>query len=67
MEEVSVGGPFLNLEMVNMICWNLRVLNSPNKQKEAKVLCNNEQVGIMGLPETKIKSNKIETIANKYV
>lgn len=38
-------------------------LNS-NKQKEVKLLRNNEQVGIIGLLENKIKSNRVGEIAN---
>lgn len=38
-------------------------MNAPNKQKEVKLLCNEERVGLVGLLETKIKMNKIEQVA----
>ncbi|XP_070021780.1 uncharacterized protein [Nicotiana sylvestris] len=39
-------------------------IHIPNKQKEVKLLCNEERVGLVGLLETKIKSNRIEKLAN---
>lgn len=50
--------------MVNLLCWNVRGLNGPNKQKEVKLICNNEKVGMIGLLETKIKINKFDQIAS---
>ncbi|XP_060183185.1 uncharacterized protein LOC132613154 [Lycium barbarum] len=40
-------------------------LNGPNKQKEVQLLCNEENVGLIGLLETKIKKDKIQQIAEK--
>ncbi|XP_060175300.1 uncharacterized protein LOC132606018 [Lycium barbarum] len=40
-----------------------RGLNGPNKQKEIKILCNKENVGIVGLLETKVKANQVEQVA----
>ncbi|XP_070015032.1 uncharacterized protein [Nicotiana sylvestris] len=51
--------------MVNILSWNVRGLNTPNKQKETKLLCNDEKVGMIGLLETKIKKDRIEQIAGK--
>lgn len=63
--EMREGKLYLYLGMVNMLCWNVRGLNGPIKQKEVKLLCNIENVGLVGLLETKIKINKIEEIARK--
>lgn len=52
-----------SLGMVNLLCWNIRGLNGPNKQKEVKLLCSKENIGLVGLLETKIKRNKIENVA----
>jgi len=46
---------FQSLEMGSLLSWNVRGLNGPNKQKEVKLLCNQEQVGLVGLLETKLK------------
>ncbi|KAH0696002.1 hypothetical protein KY289_013484 [Solanum tuberosum] len=57
--------PYPILRIVNMLSWNVRGLNGPNKQKEVKLLCSEEHVGLVGLLETKIKSNKIDQVADK--
>lgn len=51
--------------MDNLLCWNVRGLNAPNKQKEIKhkLLCNKKNVGFVGLVETKIKANNIAKVA----
>lgn len=51
--------------MASMMSWNVRGLNAPNKQGEAKLLCNEEQIGLVGFLETKIKVNKIDQIATQ--
>lgn len=55
----------LFMGMDSMMNWNVRGLNSLNKQKEAKLLCNEEQIGLVGFLETKIKVNKIDQIATQ--
>lgn len=35
--------------MDNLTYWNVRGMNTPNKQKEIKLLCNKENIGIVGL------------------
>ncbi|KAM3290756.1 hypothetical protein P3S67_019045 [Capsicum chacoense] len=47
--------------MVNIISCNVRGLNAPNKQKEVKILCNEENVSLIGLLETK---KKIDTMTD---
>lgn len=44
---------------------NTRGLNAPNKQKDSKLLCNEEQVGLTCLLETKIKKAKIDQVVQK--
>ncbi|XP_075092061.1 uncharacterized protein LOC142172176 [Nicotiana tabacum] len=51
--------------MDNILWWNVRGLNAPNKQKEVKLLYSREGIGLAGLVETKIKGSKIEQVANK--
>lgn len=33
----------------NILCWNVRGLNVPNKQKEVILLCQRENVGLVAL------------------
>lgn len=40
-------------------------LNGPTKQKEVKILCNDLNVGLIDLLETRIKYNKVEEVVNK--
>lgn len=51
--------------MDNILCWNFRGMNAPNNQKEIKLLSNKENIGLVGLLETKIKVNKVDLIASK--
>lgn len=48
--------------MDSLLCWNVRGLNGPNKQRETRCLCNRHETGLVGLLETKIKANKIEQV-----
>lgn len=48
--------------MDSYLSWNARGLNVPNKKREVKFLCSKERVGLIGLLETKVKSNKLEQI-----
>jgi len=41
--------------MDNILFWNVRGLNGPNKKKEVQLLCNREAVGLVGLAKTKNK------------
>ncbi|KAM3237405.1 hypothetical protein P3L10_012434 [Capsicum annuum] len=49
--------------MINLLSWNVRGLNAPNKQKEVQLLCNEENMCLIGLLETKIKREKIDSLA----
>lgn len=46
-------------------CWNVKGPNSPNKQDEVKLLCNNEKSNFIGLLEIKIKVNRVVDITNR--
>ncbi|XP_060182554.1 uncharacterized protein LOC132612270 [Lycium barbarum] len=48
--------------MLKVMNWNTRGLNGLNKQKEVKIFCNEQEVGLIGLLETKIKADKVEKI-----
>ncbi|WMV41405.1 hypothetical protein MTR67_034790 [Solanum verrucosum] len=41
--------------MDNILFWNVRGLNGPNKKKEVQLLCNGEAVGLVGLAKNKNK------------
>ncbi|KAM3307536.1 hypothetical protein P3S67_009279 [Capsicum chacoense] len=51
--------------MVKLICWNTRGLNGLNKQKEVKLLCSYENIGMICFLEIRIKANKIRDIADR--
>lgn len=50
--------------MDNILCWNVRGLNAPNKQWEVILLCIRENTRLIVFFETKIKANKIGKVAN---
>ncbi|XP_075104495.1 uncharacterized protein LOC142178570 [Nicotiana tabacum] len=47
-----------------MLSWNVRGLNTPNKQKEVKLLCTNENICLVNLLETKVKTGNMEKVIN---
>lgn len=51
-------------EMDNILCWNVRGMNAPNKQREVRLLCNKESTGLVALLKTKIKVDKVSQMAN---
>ena len=51
--------------MDNIIAWNIRGLNWPNKQEDLKAFLHTSKVGMVGLMETKIKMTKDRTIVAK--
>lgn len=51
--------------MDNCPVWNIRGLNSPQKQKEIKGLLQEWKVGLVGLLETKIKSHNFSSIYSR--
>lgn len=51
--------------MDNLLVWNVRGLNSPNKQVELQVISRKFRAGIMGLVETKLTADALEICKNK--
>ena len=50
---------------MDRICsWNIRGLNQTNKQEDVKIFLHENQIGFIGLLETKVKENKAEKIGN---
>lgn len=53
--------------MVNILAWNVRGLNAPKKQKEVRLLCNEHNISLVGLLETKIKVSQIDNMINNML
>ena len=51
--------------MANIVSWNIRGLNWPNKQEDVKIFMHRNKVGLIGLLETKVKIPKVDSIAAK--
>ena len=49
--------------MANFSSWNIRGLNWPNKQEDVKLFLQLNNIGLIGLLETKVKSQKVSKIA----
>ena len=49
--------------MANILSWNIRGLNWPNKQEDMKLFLHKNNIDSVGLPETKVKLHKVDTIA----
>ena len=45
--------------MDNIVTWNIRGLNLPNKQEDLKIFLHSNKVGFIGLLETKIQEKKM--------
>jgi len=48
-----------------MLVWNIRGLNSSNKQEDIKLFLKKQGVGLVVLVETKVKKENISRVANK--
>lgn len=51
--------------MANILAWNIRGLNSPNKQEDIRIFLQKQHVGLVDLLETKVHKNNIEGVAQK--
>ena len=51
--------------MDKIISWNVRGMNAPNKQEDIKVFLQQEQVGLVGFIETKVKESNIQMVMNR--
>ena len=45
--------------MDRILSWNVRGLNGPNKQEDVKIFLQQQQVGLLGLLETKVTLQNI--------
>jgi len=52
--------------MDNIISWNIRGLNAPNKQKDVLAFCRKNKVGLLGLVETKVRMSNYEKVAQNF-
>ena len=43
-------------QMDRIISWNVRGMNGPNKQEDIKIFLQQQQAGMMGFLETKVKA-----------
>jgi len=50
--------------MAHIASWNVSGFNWPNKQEDIKLFLQFYNVGLIGLLETKIKSQKVDKIAS---
>lgn len=50
--------------MDKVLVWNIRG-NDPNKQRDLKLFCHENKIGLCGLVETKIKVNKVNSVLLK--
>ena len=55
------GSPLMD----NVITWNIRGLNSPNKQEEIKIFLEHQIVGLVAFLETKVKRKNIAEVGHK--
>ena len=51
--------------MANIIAWNVRGLNNPNKQEDIRIFLQKQEVGLVALLETKVKRENIEEVAKR--
>jgi len=47
---------------MSIVSWNIRGLNRPQKQEDVKVFLHQQNVALIGLLETKVKAEKIDSI-----
>ena len=51
--------------MDNVVAWNIRGLNWPNKQVDVYLFLESNKVGLIGLFETKVKEQNVQTMASR--
>ena len=59
------GGRVPHPQMDKIISWNIRCMNAPNKQEDIKVFLQQENAGIVGFLETKVKESNIQHVMSK--
>lgn len=50
---------------MNILIWNVRGLNGPNKQQDVLTSCRSWQYGLMGFLEAKIRQNNEKIISDR--
>lgn len=56
------------MTMVNIICWNVRGLNNPNKQRDVALFYRENKGGLCVLVETKIKKEcETEKLSSMFI
>ena len=50
--------------MDNIISWNIRGLNDPNKQEDVSIFLKKQKVGLIGLRETKVRRHNEDRVAS---
>ena len=53
--------------MSQVASWNMRGLNWPNKQEDVKLFLHQNNIGLVGLIETKIRQQKADSIASTFL
>ena len=51
--------------MDKILCWNVRGMNSPNKQEDIKIFLQQQQAGMVGFLETKAQAQNIAQVMGK--
>lgn len=52
--------------MDNLMIWNIRGLNSPNKQLELQVVSRKYGIGLLGIVENKLNATTVEACKMKW-
>ena len=51
--------------MDRILSWNVRGMNSPNKQEDIQIFLHQQQVGLVGFLKTKIKEQNIDSVMGR--
>jgi len=51
--------------MDNIITWNIRGLNSPNKKEDITIFLETLRVGLIALLETKVKEKNVKVVGKR--
>jgi len=52
-------------QMDKIVSWNVRGMNGPNKQEDLKIFLYQQQVGLIGFLETKVKLQNITQVMGR--
>jgi len=53
--------------MTDILAWNIKGLNSPNKHEDIKGFLHKQKVGLVALLETKVHEKHIEWVAQRLL